>query len=294
MAEPGMHKGDEFAGKVALVTGAARNIGRAIALSLASGGAKVAVNTRSNIEQARGVVGEMKALGTDAEAYAADVANPAQVQAMVDAVLKRFGRLDILVLNAALREHVHFDEISFDDWRRVLSTNLDSAFVFTKACLPALKKAGDGRIVLFAGVTALLGLKDRAHVAASKHGIVGLTKALAQDLAEFGIRVNCISPGQIDTTRRRQGAADRSRDIPLGRQGMPFEIAGMVRSLCGPAGAYMTGQTLHINGGLSNSGCLTGKAKGGKKEGGTFAHSSLRRLGTSSTMASMMIMALTA
>jgi 3-oxoacyl-[acyl-carrier protein] reductase len=253
MTEPGMHKGDEFAGKVALVTGAARNIGRAIALSLASGGAKVAVNTRSNAEQARGVVDEIKTLGSDAEAYVADVAHAAQIQAMVDAVLKRFGRLDILVLNAALREHVHFDEISFEDWRRVLSTNLDSVFLMTKACLPALKQAGDGRIVTFAGVTALLGLKDRAHVAASKHGVVGLTKALAQDLAEWGIRVNCISPGQIETSR--VGAVvDRSKQIPLGRKGSPFEIAGMVRTLCGPGGAYMTGQTLHINGGLSNSG----------------------------------------
>ncbi len=145
MTESGMHKGDELAGKVALVTGAARNIGRAIALSLASGGAKVAVNTRSNIADARGVVDEIKALGTDSDAYVADVAEPAQVQAMVDAVLKRFGRLDILVLNAAMREHVHFDEISFEAWRRVLSTNLDSAFFFTKACLPALKRAGDRR-----------------------------------------------------------------------------------------------------------------------------------------------------
>jgi len=255
MTEPGMHKGDEFAGKVALVTGAARNIGRAIALALASGGAKVAVNTRSNLDEARGVVRELKALGTDAEAYQADVAEAAQVQAMVDAVLARFGRLDILVLNAALREHVPFDEISYADWRRVLATNLDSAFVFTKACLPALKQAGDGRIVTFAGVTALLGLKERAHVAASKHGIVGLTKALAQDLAEFGIRVNCISPGQIDTSRGHgAGVPNRVREIPLARRGTPFEIAGMVRSLCGPAGAYMTGQTLHINGGLSNSG----------------------------------------
>jgi 3-oxoacyl-[acyl-carrier protein] reductase len=210
----------------------------------------VAVNTRSNIGEARGVVDEIKALGTDGDAYVADVAEPAQVQAMVDAVLKRFGRLDILVLNAAVREHVHFDEISFEDWRRVLSTNLDSAFVFTKVCLPALKRAGDGRIVTFAGVTALLGLKDRAHVAASKHGIVGLTKALAQDLAEFGIRVNCISPGQIETS----GKEKPPRQIPLGRKGTPFEIAGMVRTLCGPGGAYMTGQTLHINGGLSNSG----------------------------------------
>ncbi|MGZ8156558.1 MAG: SDR family NAD(P)-dependent oxidoreductase [Burkholderiales bacterium] len=253
MTEPGMHKGDEFTGKVAIVTGAARNIGRAIALSLAAGGAKVAVNTRSNLEQARGVADEIKALGTDAEAYAADIADPPQVQAMIDSVLKRFGRLDILVLNAAVRDHVHFDEVSFEDWRRVLSTNLDSAFVFTKASLPALKKSGDGRIVTFAGVTALLGLKDRVHVAASKHGIVGLTKALAMDFAACGIRVNCISPGQIETSRA-PGKETPRRDIPLGRRGKPFEIAGMVRSLCGPAGAYMTGQTLHINGGLSNSG----------------------------------------
>ena len=255
MTEPGMHPGDEFTGKVALVTGAARNIGRAIALSLATGGAKVAVNTRTNMEQARGVVSEIKAIGPDAEAYAADMADPAQVRAMVDAVIKRFGRLDLLVLNAAVREHVHFDEISYEDWRRILATNLDSVFVATKACLPALKQAGDGRIVTFAGVTALLGLKDRAHVAASKHGIVGLTKALAQDLAEFGIRVNCISPGQIDTSRAPgHELPNRTSGIPLGRRGTPHEIAGMVRSLCGPAGAYITGQTIHINGGMSNSG----------------------------------------
>src|SRR5688500_12893376 len=125
MTEPGMHKSDELAGKVALVTGAARNIGRAISLCLAAGGAKVAVNTRANVEQARGVVDEIKASGSDAEAYVADVADPAQVQAMVDAVLKRFGRLDILVLNAAVREHLHFEEISYEDWRRILATNLD-------------------------------------------------------------------------------------------------------------------------------------------------------------------------
>ncbi len=255
MTDPGMHQGDEFNGKVALVTGAARNIGRAIALSLATGGAKVAVNTRSNIDQARGVVSEIKAIGPDAEAYLADMAEPAQVRTMIEAVIKRFGRLDILVLNAAVREHVHFDEISYEDWRRILATNLDSVFVATKACLPALKLAGDGRIVTFAGVTALLGLKDRAHVAASKHGVVGLTKALAQDLAEFGIRVNCISPGQIDTSRAPgHELPNRTSGIPLGRRGTSFEIAGMVRSLCGPVGAYMTGQTLHINGGLSNSG----------------------------------------
>ncbi len=255
MAEPGMHKGDEFAGKVAIVTGAARNIGRACALSLAAGGANVAINTKSAMDQARGVAAEIKAMGRDADAFAADIGDPPQIHSMVDAVLKRFGRIDILVLNAAIREHAKFEDITYEDWRRVLATDLDSAFVFTQACLPALKKAGNGVIVTFAGVTALLGAKTRPHVAAAKHGIVGLTKALAQDLAEFGIRVNCISPGQIDTSRA-PGSERPSRldSIPLGRRGDPFEIAAMVRVLCGPAGGYMTGQTIHVNGGLSNSG----------------------------------------
>ena len=255
MNEPGMHKGDEFAGKVAVVTGAARNIGRAVALALAAGGAKVAVGTRANIEQAREVAKEIKALGTDAEAFAADLADPKQIERMVEQVLARFGRVDLLILNAAIREHAPFEEISYEDWRRVLATDLDSTFVFTKACLPAMKKAGGGCIVTFAGVTALLGLSGRPHVAAAKHGIVGLTKALAQDLSGFNIRVNCVSPGQIDTSRAPGNERpSRITQIPLGRKGTPFEIAGMVRSLCGPAGAYMTGQTLHINGGLSNSG----------------------------------------
>lgn len=255
MTEPGMHKGDEFAGKVAIVTGAARNIGRAIALSLAAGGAKVAVHSRANMDQAKSVVAEVKALGSDAEAFLADLANPGQINAMVAAVEKRFGRIDILVLNAAIREHAPFDEITYEDWRRVLGTDLDSCFVATKACLPAMKKAGGGVIVTFAGVTALLGLIGRPHVAAAKHGIVGLTKAFAQDLAEFNIRVNCVSPGQIDTSRAPgNDRPSRVTQIPLGRKGTPFEIAGMVRNLCGPTGAYMTGQAIHINGGLSNSG----------------------------------------
>lgn len=255
MPDPGLHKGDEFAGKVALVTGAARNIGRAIALALASGGAKVAICTRADMDQAQAVVKEVKALGTDAAAFSADLGNPDQTRKMVEAAIAHFGRLDILVLNAAIREHDAFENITYEDWRRVLATDLDSVFVATSAALPALKKAGDGVIITFAGVTALLGAKGRPHVAAAKHGIVGLTKALAQDLSEYGIRVNCVSPGQIDTSRKA-GTERPSRltEIPLGRKGTSFEIAGMVRQLCGPAGAYMTGQCLHINGGLSNSG----------------------------------------
>jgi len=253
MALPGMHRGDELAGRVALVTGAARNIGRSIALALASGGAHVAVNTRSAMDQARAVAAEVRALGPESEAFQADIGDPDQITAMVDAVLARFGRIDLLVLNAAIREHGPFEEISYADWRRILATDLDSGFLLTRACLPAMKRAGGGVIVTFAGVTALLGLKGRAHVAAAKHGVVGLTKALAHDLAEYNIRVNCVSPGQIDTERGPGAPARPSRvtEVPLGRKGEPEEIASVVRMLCGPDGAYLTGQTLHVNGGLA-------------------------------------------
>jgi len=247
-----MQPGREFAGKVAIVTGAARNIGRSIALALAAGGAGVAVTTRAAIEQANAVVEEIRGGGGEAAAFTADNAERAQIEAAVDAVLKRFGRIDMLVLNAAVREHGPVTEISYEDWRRILATDLDSAFIYTKACLPALIEAGGGSIVTFAGVTALLGEKGRAHVAVAKHGIVGLTKALANDLAQYGIRVNCVSPGQIDTSRapgnERPNKVDR---IPLGRKGESDEIAATVRFLCGPGASYITGQTWHVNGGLT-------------------------------------------
>ena len=247
-----MQPGREFAGKVAIVTGAARNIGRSIALALAAGGAGVAVTTRAAIEQANAVVEEIRGGGGEAAAFTADNAERAQIEAAVDAVLKRFGRIDMLVLNAAVREHGPVTEISYEDWRRILATDLDSAFIYTKACLPALIEAGGGSIVTFAGVTALLGEKGRAHVAVAKHGLVGLTKALANDLAQYGIRVNCVSPGQIDTSRapgnERPNKVDR---IPLGRKGESDEIAATVRFLCGPGASYITGQTWHVNGGLT-------------------------------------------
>jgi len=247
-----MQPGREFAGKVAIVTGAARNIGRSVALALAAGGARVAVTTRAAIEQANAVVEEIRGGGGEAAAFTADNAERAQIEAAVDAVLKRFGRIDMLVLNAAVREHGPVTEISYEDWRRILATDLDSAFIYTKACLPALIEAGGGSIVTFAGVTALLGEKGRAHVAVAKHGIVGLTKALANDLAQYGIRVNCVSPGQIDTSRapgnERPNKVDR---IPLGRKGESDEIAATVRFLCGPGASYITGQTWHVNGGLT-------------------------------------------
>ncbi len=248
--EPGMHRSDELAGKVALVTGAGRNIGRATALCLAAGGARVALNTRSSMDKVLGVVEEIKSLGAEADAFQADVANMVEVQGMADAVIKRFGRLDILVLNAAIREKKHFEEIDLDSWRRMMSANLDSVFICVKAFLPALKASGDGRIITFGGINSLAGSQD-AHLAAAKHGVVGLTKTLAQELGQFGIRANCVSPGQIATVLDAGKQKGEMKDNnPLGRRGTPFEVAGMVRALCGPSGAYVSGQTLHVNGGV--------------------------------------------
>lgn len=242
---------NELAGKVALVTGASRNIGRAIALELAAGGAAVAVNTRASREDAGKVAQEIRAAGGQAEVFIADIADAKAVNAMVEGVLKRFGRVDILVLNASVRGEKPFIEMSYEEWRVPLAITLDGAFHCTKACLPAMLKAGGGSIVTLGGMMALAGAKNRVHGSVAKHGLVGMTRALARDLAQYGIRVNCVAPGQMNTPRAagRTPRADPKDLIPLGRTGEPAEIATTVRFLCGPGASFITGQTLHVNGG---------------------------------------------
>lgn len=241
----------ELAGKVALVTGGALNIGRAISLSLASAGAAVAVNTRSSREQADGVVAQIRETGGNAETFMADIADAASVKAMADGVIERFGRIDILVLNASIRKEVLFKDMSFEDWRHVMSITLDGSFHCIKACLPSMLKNGGGNIVTLAGDNALMGAVRKVHSSAAKSGIVGLTRALARELAADGIRVNCVSPGQINTTRpaHRSVRSDPKGKIPLGRWGDADEIAATVRFVCGPGGGFITGQTIHVNGG---------------------------------------------
>lgn len=246
----GMKPGTELAGKVALVTGGARNIGRAIACSLAAGGASVMVNARTSRAEAEQTV-EM--IGSSSAFHIADVTKPEEVKALVEATVKRFGRLDFLVNNAAVRYETAFSAISFDEWRRVLAIVLDGAFLCAQAVLPHLIRAGGGSIVNIGGQTGHRGASERAHVITAKAGLAGMTKALALDLAPHQITVNCVVPGTIDSRRGLPGVPDRPAHRrappPIGRRGEPEEIAAMVRMLCGPDARYITGQAIHVNGG---------------------------------------------
>ena len=243
----------ELAGKVALITGGARNIGRAISLALGAAGAVVVVNANSSRDEAEQTVATIRAAGGRAALHLADVTDAKAVAAMVAAAVGEFGRLDILVNNAAIRAETPFAEMKLDEWRRVLSTVLDGAFLCAQACLPHIVGAGGGSIVNIGGLSAHTGAQGRAHVVAAKAGLVGLTRALAHELAPNGITVNCVVPGTIETLRGLAGAPERPAHRPglppVGRRGEPDEVAAAVRFLCGPGARYITGQSLHVNGG---------------------------------------------
>ena len=244
-----MQHGKELAGKVALVTGASRNIGRAIALDLASAGAAVVVNTRRSREAAEAVAREIQSAGGKAVALLADVTDEAAVKAMIDEAVERFGRLDILVNNAAVRPAQKIEQMTLADFRAVIGLILEAPFLCVKAALPHLKRSGAGAVVSIGGMTGHAGATDRVHVAAGKSGLVGLTKGFARELASDGITANCVVPGLIDTARTHTPSAHSALPPLLGRQGRSEEIAAMVRYLCGPAGRFITGQAIHVNGG---------------------------------------------
>ena len=242
----------ELAGKVAIVTGAGRNIGRAIARHLAAAGAAVVVNVRTNKAEADAVVKEIEAGGGKAIAVVADVADPVAVEAIAQAALKAFGRIDILVNNASLRREKPIDQMSYTDWREVMGATLDSAFHGVRACLPALKMAGGGTIINVGGLSAHIGSKNRTHVMTAKAALVGFSRALAHDLAADKITANCVVPGAIDTTRPGSSpnpAHHLTHGTITGERGKPDDVAAMVRFLAGPGGRFVTGQTIHVNGG---------------------------------------------
>lgn len=249
--DPTPAPGNDLAGRVAVITGSARNIGRAIAIALARAGAAVVVNARTSAADAEKVASEIQAAGGRAVARIADVTDPDAAASLIGTAVDRFGRLDIVVNNASVRREVDFAQLDYREWREVLATTLDAAYLCSHAALPHLIAAGSGSIVNIGGLSAHTGAAKRAHVIAAKAGLVGLTRALAHDLAPHGITVNCVAPGLIDTVRAggKEPSHHAVHHTLAGRRGAPEEIAALVRFLCGPDARYITGQTIHANGG---------------------------------------------
>jgi 3-oxoacyl-[acyl-carrier protein] reductase len=246
--------GGELEGRVALVTGAVRRIGRAIALALAGDGAAVVINTRRSQAEADAVAAEIETQGGRALVRLADITDEAAVQAMVDAALARFGRIDMLINNAADRRQTPLTEISLAEWRHITGIIVDGAFLCVRACVPHMIGGGGGTVVNIGGVSAHTGAHNRAHVITAKAALVGLTKAIAVEFADRGITANCVVPGKIGG--ERSGTSGQSPTMGAGaaplveREGTPEDVAAVVRQLCLPASRYITGQTIHVSGGM--------------------------------------------
>ncbi|WP_374719158.1 3-oxoacyl-[acyl-carrier-protein] reductase [Parageobacillus toebii] len=241
-------------GKVALVTGASRGIGRAIALELARQGAKVAVNYAGNEAKANEVVEEIKNMGGEAFAIQADVSNVEAVDQMVKAVLERFERIDILVNNAGITRDNLLMRMKEEEWDDVININLKGVFNCTKAVTRPMMKQRYGRIVNIASIVGVSGNPGQANYVAAKAGVIGLTKTAARELASRNITVNAVAPGFIttDMTDRlsEELKAEMLKQIPLARFGEPEDVAKVVSFLVSDAASYMTGQTLHVDGGM--------------------------------------------
>jgi 3-oxoacyl-[acyl-carrier protein] reductase len=242
-------------GKIALVTGSGRNIGRATVLRLADEGAHVVVNSRSNKAEADAVAREAQGRGVKALSIVGDVGKKAEVDAMVARAMSEFGRIDILINNAAIRPHKPFTELTVEDWESVRGVVLDGAIYCTRAVIGSMVANKYGRILFFTGEGAFVGGSGRAAVSAAKMGLVGLARGLASEFAPHNIRVNVVSPGSIDTSRANpewyQGRTPSATGIPLGRQGTSEEIAATCLFLVSDDGGFITGQTIHANGGVA-------------------------------------------
>ncbi|PSP19676.1 MAG: 3-oxoacyl-[acyl-carrier-protein] reductase [Cyanobacteria bacterium QS_8_64_29] len=237
--------------RVALVTGASRGIGRAVALALADEGATVAVNYARSSEAAQAVADEIAQAGGSAIALAADVSQAEQVEALLSQLRQQYGRLDVLVNNAGITRDGLMLRMKPQDWQAVLDLNLTGAFLCTQAASKIMLKQRSGRIVNIASVAGEMGNPGQANYSAAKAGLIGLTKTVAREMAERGVTANAVAPGFIATDMTRDLDSEQIlSQIPLGRYGQPEEVAGAVRFLAAdPAAAYITGQTLNVNGG---------------------------------------------
>ena len=252
MINPG---GKSLLGKTAIVTGAGKNIGKRVAEHLAAIGANVVVNGRSDQAAVEETVASLERdYGVKALAYMADVTNRTEVDAMAAAAMDRFGRMDVIVSNVAHRNQTPFLDMDYSEWRSVIDSALDGAFHVCQAFTPHIIAGGEGgAIVTLSGISNRVGTLNRIHVNTAKAGLEGFTRGLSRELAQHGITVNAVAPGMIDTTRGESAGARPSmtdRGIPLNRAGSVDEVAAMIRLLCTPEGAYTTGQTIQVNGGV--------------------------------------------
>ncbi|MFC2740553.1 MAG: 3-oxoacyl-[acyl-carrier-protein] reductase [Selenomonas sp.] len=241
-------------GKTALVTGASRGIGRAIALRLAAEGARVAINYAGNVKAAEEVKAAIEAAGGTAILCRADVADSAAVEAMVADVAKEFGAIDILVNNAGITRDTLLMRMKDEDFAKVLDTNLKGVFYCTKAVAKLMMKKRAGRIVNMASVVGLVGNAGQTNYAAAKAGVIGFSKSAAKELASRGITVNAVAPGFIGTDMTAdlpESVKEKAlSDIPLGRAGQPEDVANAVLFLASDQASYITGQVVHVDGGM--------------------------------------------
>jgi 3-oxoacyl-[acyl-carrier protein] reductase len=250
----------KLGGKTAFISGASRNIGRAIALAFASEGADLVLNTRANGAELEAVAAECRKAGVRVVPVLGDIADAAAVDAMVARGLAELGAIDVLVCNAAIRPHKAIGETSLEDWHRVVGVNLHSAFYLMRAVVPGMVDRRRGSLIAIGGQSAITGRSNTAAVTAAKHGLLGLVRALAAELGPSGVRANMVIPGFIDTERRyaewypefRQappGAPEQLKDIPLRRLGRPEDIAEACVFLASDASAYVTGDAIRVMGG---------------------------------------------
>jgi 3-oxoacyl-[acyl-carrier protein] reductase len=243
---------NELAGKVAIVTGSARNIGRATALELARAGAALVINARTSKDLCEEVAHEIESAGGRALPFVADITDADAVERMCAAAKSEFGGIDILVNNAAARSHKPFIELELDDWHHALGAAFEGAFYLSKACVPSMIERGSGSIIGVGGLNAYRGQPGRTHGMTAKAGLGAMMRGLAFDLGQYQIRSNFVVVGTFDTELEGSSTAKTAQPdisgIPLGRLGLPQDMADLIRFLVGPAASYISGQTIHVNG----------------------------------------------